>query len=75
MVFTPHSELTPEQRIPANTKLRDTSNERKAAEVNELRHQLETRHKGGAAVHSLLHRGNKVFDKEEHRARAITISS
>ena len=51
---------------------RDKYNERKA---NKLREQLDTKNKEVAPVHSLLHRGNKLFYRKEHRARTITTSS
>ena len=72
MVFTPRSELTPEQRQVANSNKRDKYNERKA---NEPREQLHIKDKEVAAVHSLLYRGNKLFDGKEHRARTTIISS
>ena len=71
MVLT-RSELTPEQRQVANSNKRDKYNERQATE---LRVQLDIKDKEVAAEHSLLHPGNKLFDKKEHRARTVTISS
>ena len=45
MVHTPRKEMTAEQKIAANTKARDKYNEWKAAEVKELRQQLELKNK------------------------------
>ena len=72
MGFTPHSKSTPGQRQVANSNYWDKYNERKA---NELREQLDTKNKEVAPVHSLLHRGNKLFYRKEHRSRTITTSS
>ena len=72
MVFTPHSESTPEQRQVAISNKRDKYNERKS---NELREQLDIKDKEDAALHSLLRCGNKLVDRKEHRARTNTISS
>ena len=54
MGYTPRKDLTPEQRIAANTKLRDNYNQRKAAEVDELRQQLDLKDKENAALRSAI---------------------
>ena len=55
MVFTPRSELTPEQRQLANNKKRDKYNERKA---RELQQQLELKDKENAALRSAIKESN-----------------
>ena len=55
MVFTPRSELTPEQRQVANSKKRDKYNERKAKELQE---QLELKDKENAALRSAIKESN-----------------
>ena len=58
MVYTPRKDFTPEQRIAANTKLRDKYNQRKAAEVDELRQQLDLKNKENAALRSAIRESN-----------------
>ena len=58
MVYTRREDFTPEQRIAANTKQRDKHNQRKAAEVNELRQQLDLKDKGNTAPRRVLEESN-----------------
>ena len=55
MVYTPRSELTPEQHQVANNRQRDKYNERKA---KELREQLELKDKEIAALRSAIKESN-----------------
>ena len=55
MGYTPRKDFTPEQRIAFNTKQRDKYNERKAAEVKELRQQLDLKDKENAALRRIYH--------------------